>query len=120
MSVAPRIGFEAAGRNSRAIVSPHRREASMSASPTADNPWLRGALWYARRGIAVFPCRPRTKLPLTEHGCKDATTKTDIIKDWWKRWPDANVAGATGDLVAVDVDEKDGISGSSALRRLET
>ena len=29
---------------------------------------------YARRSLRVFPCKPRDKVPATDHGCKDATT----------------------------------------------
>ena len=32
------------------------------------------ANWYARRGLRVFPCKPRDKVPATAHGRKDATT----------------------------------------------
>jgi len=56
----------------------------------ADGRLLRAALVYAERfGFAVFPCKPRGKTPLTEHGCKDATRDTARIREWWERLPDA-------------------------------
>jgi hypothetical protein len=81
------------------------------------------ALRYARRGWLVFPCRPRGKEPLTPHGFKDATTEEPAIRDWWTRWPSANVAVATGResgivVLDVDVDDERGIDGWEALRAL--
>jgi len=63
---------------------------------TTDNKLLAAALWYAKRGWPVFPCRPEAKEPLTEHGLLDATTDIASIQAWWQRWSRANVAIATG------------------------
>jgi putative DNA primase/helicase len=89
----------------------------VEASP--GNELLDAALSYARRGWAVFPCRPRGKTPLTPHGCKDATTDPATIRAWWARWPNANIAIATGasGLVVVDVDGEAGRASWQALRR---
>jgi hypothetical protein len=58
---------------------------------------LEYALAYAREGFAVFPCKPRDKKPpLTAHGFIDATRDEAQIRQWWTRWPNANVAIATG------------------------
>lgn len=81
---------------------------------------LEPALDYARRGWAVFPIRPQSKEPLTEHGFKDATTNEATIRRWWARWPDANVGIATGSpsgIVVLDVDPRNG--GDEGLRDLE-
>jgi len=80
----------------------------------SQNPSLifnRAARRYAEKGWPVFPLRPRGKKPLTDHGFKDATTSPDLISNWWRRWPDANVGIATGKvsgLVVVDVDPRNG------------
>jgi hypothetical protein len=69
------------------------------------------ALYYARAGWRVFPLRPRQKIPLTEHGCHDATTDLEQIGAWWQRWPQANVGIATGaesGLLVVDIDGEEG------------
>ncbi len=52
---------------------------------------LEAALGYAARGWPVFPCRAN-KNPHTLHGVLDATTDPDKIRDWWAKWPGANVA----------------------------
>ena len=88
---------------------------------------LQAALIYAQSfAFAVFPChwirwglcscgdthcKSPGKHPLTEHGCKDATQVAAQIRAWWQRWPNANVAIATGSrsgIVVVDVDPRHG------------
>jgi hypothetical protein len=69
------------------------------------------ALGYAQCfGIAVFPCAPRRKEPLTSHGYRDAATQLDMIERWWRRWPDANVAiaCAASRIVVLDEDPRGG------------
>ena len=72
---------------------------------------------YADAGWPVFPCRPGSKLPATEHGFLDATTGHRQITRWWSGQPDANVAIATGDPGpdVLDIDLKHGRSGYAAL-----
>lgn len=84
------------------------------------------ALAYGARGWRVFPCWSPLlnggctcgdpdcdrvgKHPLGQaapHGRDDATTDPDIIRNWWRRWPEANIAIATGPesgLVVLDCD----------------
>lgn len=69
------------------------------------------ALWYTKQGFPVFPCKPRGKEPLTEHGFKDATIDRDCVEAWWAEWPDANIAmptGAVSDLLFLDCDPRNG------------
>jgi hypothetical protein len=68
----------------------------------------------------VFPCRPDAKVPLTAHGCKDASTDPVLIRAWWSRWPYANVAIATGApaVDVLDIDTKRGAPGFATLNRL--
>jgi len=65
------------------------------------------ALTYAVAGIAVFPCVPGGKTPLTANGFHDATTNPDQIREWWTARPQANIATPTGapgfDVLDVDV-----------------
>ena len=84
------------------------------------------ALRYAASGWPVFPCRPDGtpepdwKAPLTAHGFRDATADQAVVQAWWSRWPDANVALATGEPGpdVLDVDIKPGGDGFAALRAL--
>jgi Bifunctional DNA primase/polymerase, N-terminal len=56
--------------------------------------------------FAIFPCRG--KVPLTEHGCKDATTDLEQIRAWEEQFPGCNWSVATGtpseNIAVVDVD----------------
>lgn len=81
---------------------------------------LATALGLARRNLAVFPCRARRKEPATLHGCKDATTDTSKIRDWWQAQPDLNVAVATGAISNIFVLDIDGLDSECALRKLES
>lgn len=82
---------------------------------------LEAALSYAVRSWPVFPCHgvaggrctcrkaceSPAKHPRTVHGLEDGTTDPAIIRGWWGRWPDANIAivtGAMSGLVVLDVD----------------
>jgi hypothetical protein len=66
---------------------------------------LESALVYAGMDWPVIPCGMMSKRPLTEHGFKDGTTDEAIIQEWWKEWPDANVAVSIPEWMAVvDID----------------
>lgn len=81
------------------------------------------AEFYAGKGLAVFPCKPRGKEPLTPHGCKDATTDAAQIRAWWTKWPDANIGMATGEpsgIVVLDIDVHGEADGSESLRDWES
>ena len=55
-------------------------------------------------------CDSPAKHPRTENGLKDATDDVDSIQSWFARWPDANVAIATGHgLLVVDLDDAQAI-----------
>jgi Bifunctional DNA primase/polymerase, N-terminal len=76
-----------------------------------------------RAGIPVFPlhdvredgtcsckkmsCNAAGKHPRTRNGVSDATTDEKQIKRWWRDWP-ANIGGAGGRFVCLDVDARSG------------
>jgi len=95
---------------------------------------LDAALEYAERGWPVFPihsptldgkcdclksdCDSPAKHPLTSHGLKDATTDQTIIRQWWSKWPDANVGVVTGGIsnhIVIDFDAQEAPAKVKAL-----
>jgi Bifunctional DNA primase/polymerase, N-terminal/Primase C terminal 1 (PriCT-1) len=77
------------------------------------------ALALARRGLAVFPCRPRGKEPATANGCNAATVDPCLIERWWRQEPDCNIGIATGARSHVFALDVDGGDAETALRKLE-
>lgn len=108
---------------------------SQEADAPARSPNLESALAYASRGWPVLPlhtptetgcscrhpeCRHIGKHPRTEHGLFDASTDEAVIRQWWTRWPDANIGVATGTasgLVVLDIDPRQ--AGNETLADLE-
>jgi len=81
---------------------------------------LTAALSLASHGKLIFPLQVRGKIPLTTHGCKDATTDQATLTRWWEQqWPDANIGLATGPASGVFVLDVDGEEGEASLRALE-
>ena len=96
---------------------------------------LDAALAYAASGWPVFPihgaaegscscgntdCTSPGKHPRTEHGFKDASSDVGVIRDWWRRWPTANIGLPTGQppgIWVLDVDPRHG--GGDSLGELE-
>jgi hypothetical protein len=77
------------------------------------------AVAYAKRGLHVFPCRPRDKEPACAHGVKDATIDINIITGWWGGNPDCNIGMACGEKSGVFVVDIDGGEAETALAKLE-
>lgn len=93
----------------------------------------KAGLTYAKMGMRVFPCHTAVngacscgkadcgnaaKHPRTLHGCLDATTDPELLKNWWAHDPDSNVGIATGNgLLVLDVDPQHG--GAESLEILE-
>ena len=57
-------------------------------------------------------CASPAKHPRTAHGEKDASIDPNQIRQWWERWPDANIGIATGPsgLVVLDIDGEGGLA----------
>lgn len=84
---------------------------------------MKAALWYARRGYAVFPCKVGDKGPAIPKsrggaGCKDASVDLAQIRAWWQRRPyNIGIAAGASGLVMVDIDG--GKRGWESLAELE-
>ncbi len=94
------------------------------------------ALEYTQRGWAVLPlhsivdgrcscnnpnCASPGKHPLNSNGVHGASRDEAAIREWWGRWPWANIGIATGrasGLVVVDVDPRNGGMDSLPALRL--
>lgn len=92
------------------------------------------AEYYLSRGWYVLPvhsvenvkcscrkinCGDEGKHPMTRSGVKDATIDLSESKQWWLKWPNANVAIATGiksGIVVLDIDPRNG--GDETLAKL--
>jgi Bifunctional DNA primase/polymerase, N-terminal/YspA, cpYpsA-related SLOG family len=91
----------------------HRDISISDATPPAQ-----AALAYAAHGIPVLPLRgklPRIPKRAGGRGVHDATCDPDTIRDWWRRWPDANIGLRCGVLFdVIDVE----VAGRHSLQRL--
>ncbi|TIL91440.1 MAG: ATPase [Mesorhizobium sp.] len=82
------------------------------------------ALSYAARGWPAFPCRAKEevddhtgeilspKTPYTSNGLRGASKNERIIREWWRRTPDAMVGVPTGRAIGawvLDLDRKPGV-----------
>lgn len=97
--------------------------------PAAKAPvMLDAALELVAQGYRVFPCHtPKHtkagvhcscarvdcnnigKHPRTTNGCTGASSDEQQVRDWWGKWPEANIGVATGGkLVVLDVDPDKG------------
>src|SRR6202000_525968 len=88
------------------------------------NSKLEAALAYSRMRWRIFPCHSVVngtcscgkincfspgKHPRSKKGFKDATHDEATIRRWWTKYPDANIALATGDgIVVFDIDGEEG------------
>ncbi len=67
-------------------------------------------------GWQILPLKG--KIPVTAHGCDDATTDPEQIRSWWRRWPAANIgARVPSALIVLDVDPRH--EGDAGLAQLE-
>jgi hypothetical protein len=100
----------------------------------APNPCYAAALAYAAQRWAVIPlygvvdgrcacgegdCHSPAKHPLTSRGLHDASRDSELITEWWQRWPGANVGILTGSVSGLVVLDVDGDTGAQSLRELE-
>ncbi|MGC8724842.1 MAG: bifunctional DNA primase/polymerase [Acidobacteriota bacterium] len=95
----------------------------------------RAAVWYGQKGYPLFPlhaaaggrcscgigsCEAPGKHPRIARWPQQATTAVALIRAWWHRWPEANIALVTGEasgFVVLDVDPRHG--GELALTELQ-
>lgn len=74
-----------------------------------NNELLTAALEYAAAGFRVIPLKPRDKAPLVPKWTERATADPTQIRQWWQKYPNANIGIACGaacgrNLTVVDLD----------------
>ncbi|RYF29954.1 MAG: bifunctional DNA primase/polymerase, partial [Cytophagaceae bacterium] len=80
----------------------------------------RAAADYAEQGMAVIPLRPRSKVPATLHGKKDASTDAKQVAAWFPHDTRCNIGILTGErsgLLVLDIDPRNG--GEASFERFE-
>jgi hypothetical protein len=76
--------------------------------------FLTYALKYAQKlGLRVIPLVPGKKIPLIPDWPNEATTDEAKIREWWTRWPNANIGIVTGRyrdgyFIVLDFDPRNG------------
>lgn len=88
---------------------------------TRDSQILEAALAGLERGWSIIPVRPRAKAPLIRwKPFESKRADARQLREWFERWPDANLAVVTGDisgLVVLDIDPRH--DGDASLKRLQ-
>lgn len=85
----------------------------------------RAALAYIQQNgcrppFNIFPIMRRSKDPLVSRGFYDATTDSWQVREWWAKWPYANIAVRCVGFVVLDIDRHDpSQDGAETLRDLE-
>jgi hypothetical protein len=86
------------------------------------SPMEGAAFDYAARGWSVIPIEARGKRPIVAwQAFQQRISTPEEIRDWFRRWPHANVAivtGAVSGLVVLDIDPQHG--GAPSLAELES
>lgn len=81
--------------------------------PRNETPLPEAAEIYARAGWRIFPLNGKLPAIRGGKGFHDASNDPDQVREWWRRWPNANIGLPMGDRnwFALDVDAgKDGIA----------
>lgn len=71
-----------------------------------------------QRGWPVFPCYPRSKIPATDHGLRDAVSDRGGVDRLWIK-KGFNLAATAGERAGFFVLDVDGSDGAAALHGLE-
>ena len=89
------------------------------------------ALSLINRGWYIFPCYHKDETisgehhtvnsPHTRHGMLDATTDANIVKTWWRIWPEAliGIHCEKSRIFTINIDLMDGLDGWRSLTELQ-
>jgi hypothetical protein len=77
---------------------------------------LEAALWYLeKQHFSVIPVRKNKKPFIKWEAYQKEMPTRQQIKDWWSKWPQANIGIVTGAVSGVDVVDCDSEAGKNAL-----
>lgn len=115
---------QAPSTTSRTSSSPWFSTSPRSKSPSASSaiavcisPDEEQVLRLAYRGLRLFPCRPKSKVPLLKAWSEIATCETTRLTDWFQKYHGCNWACATGRGSGVWVLDIDGAHALEAAWR---
>lgn len=90
----------------------------MKKEPQDNDTHLAAALGYLKRGWAVVPAGERAKRPIVPwQRFQHELPSEDQVRQWFERWPAANLAVVTGEIsgiIVIDVDARHGGEASLA------
>jgi len=75
------------------------------------NKMLNAALWYQKNGYSVIPAKKNKKPFVKWQQFQQAPAGEVQIREWWDKWPTANIALLTGmksNLTVIDIDSEAG------------
>jgi putative DNA primase/helicase len=76
-------------------------------TPLTKEGWSCSCEAWRRKKYPDYNCTSPGKHPRTQHGLDDATLDHEQIREWWQRWPHANIGincGLSG-LLVIDLDQ---------------
>src|ERR1019366_1806410 len=80
---------------------------------------LNFALKYLNLGFSVIPLRPKSKEPLLPwQEFQSRRASESEIREWFLKWPDANIGLVTGKISSICVVDLDGPKGIQEAQRL--
>ena len=83
------------------------------------NNLLDEALKYESMGLSIIPIKSKDKRPLVKwEPYQQERAEADQIKQWWQKWPKANIGIVTGKLSGIDVVDIDSGKGFSDITKL--
>ena len=83
------------------------------------NTLLNAALKYESMGLSIIPIKAKDKRPLVKwEPYQQKRAEAGQIKQWWQKWPTANIGIVTGKLSEIDVIDIDSGKGFSEITKL--
>lgn len=73
------------------------------------------ALWYQRNGYSVIPVQRNKKPFIKWEQYQSQAADESQVRQWWGKWPEANIGIVTGSVSSIDVVDCDSDAGRAAL-----